>query len=333
MNRRKTLLIAALATAGLALAVWAAGAFTSGRNGELTLYGNVDIREVDMAFRISGRIASMPVEEGETVKRGQLIATLDTAPVEDRVAAASAAVGQAQAALTRAENGNRPQDIAQARARLDAASVARDYAQKDYDRRKPLVASDHISRAAWDQTVSALRQAEARLVEAREALALLEVGTRPEDLAAARAQLANARAQEASAETDLSDTRLVAPTEGVVLTRAMEPGAIAQPGQTVMTIAIARPMRIRAYVSEPDLGRVAPGMKVTIRTDSSDKTYHGTIGHISPRAEFTPKSVETEDLRTDLVYRLRIIVTDPDDALRQGQPVTITVTPVPSAGT
>lgn len=332
MNRRKTMLIAALATAGLALAVWAAGPFTNGRHDELTLYGNVDIREVDMAFRISGRIASMPVEEGETVKRGQLIATLDAAPVEDRVAAASAAAGQAQAALAKAENGNRPQDIAQARARLDAARVARDYAQKDYDRRKPLVASDHISRAAWDQTVSALRQAEARLVEAREALALMEAGTRPEDLAAARAELANARAQKASAETDLSDTRLVAPTEGVVLTRAMEPGAIAQPGQTVMTIAIARPMRIRAYVSEPDLGRVAPGMKVTIRTDSSDRTYHGTIGHISPRAEFTPKSVETEDLRTDLVYRLRIIVTDPDDALRQGQPVTITVTPSPSAG-
>lgn len=325
MNRRTIIVALVVLAAAAALAAWAGGLFGNGREDTLHLYGNVDVREVDMAFRVSGRVAAIPVEEGARVKQGQLIATIDPAPIEDRVAQASAAVGQAQANLAKAVNGARVQDIAQARARVDAAAVARDYAQKQYDRRQPLVASGTISRASWDEAVANLRQAEARLTEARQALALLEAGTRAEDIAAVRAQLANAQAQRGAATTDLGDARLVAPSDGIVLTRAMEPGAIAQPGQTVMTIALTRPMRVRAYVGEPNLGRVAPGMKVEVRTDGSDKVYHGTIGFISPRAEFTPKSVETEDLRTDLVYRMRIIVSDPDEGLRQGQPVTVTV--------
>ena len=333
MNRRTRILIAAVILF-LVVAVATRGfGLLDGRNGrELTLYGNVDIREVDMAFRLSGRIASIPVEEGQAVKQGQLLATLDAAPVEDRVAAAAAAVAQAKAVLSKAENGNREQDIAQAQARFDAARAARDNAAADYKRRKGLVESGAISKSLWDQTVTGLHQAEARLSEADEALSLLKAGTRKEDLEAARAQLASAQAQRAAAGTDLGDTKLVSPTAGTVVTRAMEPGAIAQPGQTVMTIAISRPMRVRAYVAEPDLSRISPGMKITLKADGNDKTYHGSIGYISPRAEFTPKSVETENLRTDLVYRLRIIVSDPDDALRQGQPVTISIPDARPAG-
>lgn len=325
MNRRKAIIAIVVVAALAAFTGWTLGLFGDGREDTLRLYGNVDVREVDMAFRVSGRIAGIPVDEGDRVKPGQLLATIDPAPIEDRVAQASAAVGQAQANLAKAVNGARVQDIAQARARVDAAAVARDYAQKQYDRRQPLVASGTISRASWDEAVANLRQADARLTEVRQALSLLEAGTRAEDIAAVRAQLAKAQAQRGAATTDLGDARLVAPSDGIVLTRAMEPGAIAQPGQTVMTLALTRPMRVRAYVAEPDLGRVRPGMKVEVRTDGSDKVYHGTIGFISPRAEFTPKSVETEDLRTDLVYRIRIIVTDPDEGLRQGQPVTVSV--------
>lgn len=325
MNRRKAIVTVVVIAALAAVAGWTLGLFGDGREDTLQLYGNVDVREVDMAFRVSGRLASIPVDEGDRVKPGQLLATIDPAPIEDRVAQASAAVGQAQANLAKAVNGARVQDIAQARARVDAAAVARDYAQKQYDRRQPLVASGTISRASWDEAIANLHQADARLAEARQALSLLEAGTRAEDIAAVRAQLANAQAQRGAATTDLEDARLVAPSDGIVLTRAMEPGAIAQPGQAAMTLALTRPMRVRAYIGEPDLGRVAPGMKVEVRTDGSDKVYRGTIGFISPRAEFTPKSVETEDLRTDLVYRMRIIVSDPDEGLRQGQPVTVTV--------
>ena len=110
-----------------------------------------------------------------------------------------------------------------------------------------------------------------------------------------------------------------------MLFRSREPGAIVQPGESVFTLTIDRPLRVRAYVAETDLGRIRPGMKVLVSADGLNKSYHGTIGYISPQAEFTPKSVETESLRADLVYRLRIIVSDPDGALRQGQPVTVSI--------
>ncbi len=93
----------------------------------------------------------------------------------------------------------------------------------------------------------------------------------------------------------------------------------------VYTLSLRDPVYVRAYVSEPDLGRIAPGVAVRVHTDSSDKVYRGQIGFISPRAEFTPKTVETTDLRTDLVYRLRVVVADADEGLRQGMPVTVDV--------
>ena len=140
-----------------------------------------------------------------------------------------------------------------------------------------------------------------------------------------RPQLAAAEAGRNSIATDVADATLEAPIDGTVVTRAREPGAIVQPGETVLTLSIDHPLWIRAYFAETDLSRIQPGMRVLVTADGNPKTYEATIGHISPRSEFTPKSVETEDLRTDLVYRLRVIVKNPDNALRQGQPVTIAV--------
>jgi HlyD family secretion protein len=156
-------------------------------------------------------------------------------------------------------------------------------------------------------------------------LSLLAAGSRREDVAAAEAALRAAEAARRSAATDLGDAILSASVSGTVVTRAREPGAIVAPGETVYTLSIDRPLRLRAYVAETELRRISPGMAVEVSADGNPKVYRGTIGHISPRAEFTPKSVETEDLRTDLVYRLRILVRDPDDGLRQGQPVTIRI--------
>ncbi len=326
MNRRTLIILVALLVFIIAgAATRGFGLFGTRHEASLTLYGNVDIREVDMAFRLPGRIIDIPVEEGQKVRKGTLLASLDAAPIQDRLYAAEASTAQAEALLDKARNGSRSQEIAQGRAAVAAAQAARDAAAAEYKRRQSLVEEGAISHALWDQTVAALHQSEAQLTQAKQSLSLLEEGTRKEDVTAARAQLAAAQAQRAAAGTDLRDTRLIAPTDGTIVTRAMEPGAMAAAGQTVMTIAIAQPMRVRAYVSETSLSRISPGMKVQVRSDGNGKTYDGTIGYISPRAEFTPKSVETEELRADLVYRLRIIVTNPDDALRQGQPVTINV--------
>jgi HlyD family secretion protein len=326
MNRRRVILLVLLvALIGTGVATRGFGLVARKAEGPLTLHGNVDIREVDLAFRVPGRIARIDVEEGQKVTQGQALAALDTATLDARIGEASAQVEQARAQLLKARNGNRPQDVGQARARVAAAAAAARNAEEDYGRRAPLVAPGAISRAVWDQTVAARSRARADLAGAQQALSLARTGSRPEDIAAAGAQLHAAEAARTSAATDLRDTRLIAPLDAVVETRAQEPGAIVQAGQTVMTLAINRPLRVRAYVSEPDLSRIAPGMPVEVTADGNPRTYRGTIGWISPKAEFTPRSVETENLRTDLVYRLRILVPKPDDALRQGQPVTVRV--------
>lgn len=328
MNKRP-IVIAAIAVAAVLLVVGFAtggfGLFGGNSKGKLTLYGNVDIREVDLGFRVGGRIATIGVEEGDKVKPGQQLAALDQAPVDARVAEADATVATARAKLDLLRNGSRAQDIAQARAGVAAAEAAYRKAQEDADRRKGLVGPGAISKGAWQATQAQLDTSKAQLDQAQQTYSKLKQGSRPEEIAAAKAQLQSAEAGRQAIKVDRSDTVLTAPSAGTIVTRAEEPGAIVAPGATVLTLSIDRPLRVRAYIAETDLSRIAPGMKVTVTADGNPKTYHGTIGFISPQAEFTPKTVQTEDLRTELVYRLRVIVSDPDDALRQGQPVTVTV--------
>lgn len=326
MTRRRLIVLGLLAVVVVG-AIMTRGFGLFGRDDDtaLTLHGNVDIREVDLAFRIGGRIADITIDEGEKVRAGEVLATLDTATIESRIGEADAQVAQARSQLAKLKNGNRPQEIGQARARVGVAEAAARNAERDYSRRKGLVGPGAISRDLWDQTIAERDRARAQLAEARQALFLLNAGSRSEDVAASRAQLAAAEAARRSVQTDRDDTRLLASVDSTVVTRSREPGAIIQPGETVLTLAIERPLRVRAYVAETDLSRISPGMAVQVTADGNPRTYQGTIGYISPRAEFTPKSVETENLRTDLVYRLRIIVANSDDALRQGQPVTIRV--------
>lgn len=328
MNRKKAIPIAIAAVLVLAAVLTKGfGLLGDGRDGPLTLYGNVDVREVDLAFRVGGRIEDMKVDEGDKVTKGQVLATLDMASLDSHLRQADAQVATARAEYLKARAGSRPQDIVRAEAGAKAARAAYETAQADYDRRKGLVEPGAISHAAWDQTVTQRDRAAAQLRDAEAALSLAREGSRPEDLAAAAAQLKAAEASRDAISIDTSDGTLVAPSAGTIYTRVREPGAIVQPTETVFTLTIDRPMRIRAYVSEVDLARVAPGMAITLTADGNDKTYKGRIAAIASKAEFTPKTVETADLRTDLVYQVRILVDDPDDALRQGQPVTVTVPP------
>jgi HlyD family secretion protein len=284
-----------------------------------------------MAFRVGGRIGEIAVDEGDKVKVGQKLAVIDPAPINSQIASADASIERARAQLAELRNGSRAQDVSQARAQLDSAQAALRKAQQEVDRREPLVEPGAISRDVWQATVAQRDQARAQVESARQVLSKLQTGARPEEIAAAEAQMRATQASRATLVIDRNDTSLTAAVAGTVVTRAQEPGAIVQPGQTVLTLSIDRPLRVRAYVAESDLSRVAPGMKVEVTADGNEKIYHGTIGFVSPRAEFTPKTVQTADLRTDLVYRLRITVNDPDDALRQGQPVTVKVVARPGS--
>jgi HlyD family secretion protein len=292
----------------------------------LQLYGNVDIREASLGFRVAGRLKEALRDEGDVVKAGETLARLDSEPYQHQLEQVRSQVEALRAHLDLLLAGNRPQEIAQARAQAHEREVTLANAERIYKRQEELLASRTVSVQERDDAEAAYHEAEARLRSAREQLNLLEAGFRSEDIAQAKADLARAQAISDAAELSLKDTELKAPADGVILTRAQEPGAILQVGNTVFTLSLQKPVWVRIYIAEPDLGKIHPGMKVTVYSDTApQKGYNGTIGYISPRAEFTPKSVETAELRTSLVYRLRVVVEDADESLRQGMPVTVKI--------
>ncbi len=319
------LLLVILAAAAASGAFWKWHNAESATNTDLLLYGNVDIREVDLAFRQQGRLAKMLVDEGTTVKSGDLIAELDGQPYRDSLAAAEAEVKRAQAELDKMRNGNRSQEIKRAEESVRQAEAVFRQADSDYRRQSNLATTGAASERTLEASQTAHDESAAALAAARHTLSLLKEGFRQEDIAAAEARLASSEAARAQALTALNDTQLTAPADAVVLNRVREPGSMLSNRDSVYTLSLRDPVYVRVYVSEPNLGRISQGTKVAVTTDSSGKVYQGHIGFISPRAEFTPKTVETTDLRTELVYRLRVVVSNADEGLRQGMPVTVKV--------
>jgi HlyD family secretion protein len=324
MKSKKPVVVALVIIALLAACVGGWLWYQSAREKPLTLYGNVDIRTVNMSFRVGGRLAALQVDEGDAIKAGETLGELDKGPYQNALQQAEANVAAAQAKFDLVIAGYRDEEIAQAAAQVNQAQAAWDYAQNFYQRQQGLWARRVISANELENARSSSDQAKATLKAARDKLSQYKTGNRPQEIAQAQASLQQAKAQLAQAQLDLQDTTLIAPSNGTLLTRAVEPGSMLNAGSTVLTLSLTRPVWVRAYVNEISLNQAKPGTEVQIYTDGRpDKPYRGKIGFVSPTAEFTPKTVETPDLRTDLVYRLRIIVTDADDSLRQGMPVTI----------
>lgn len=237
----------------------------------LTLYGNIDIRQVDLGFRVFGKVSKLFFDEGDQVKTGDLLALLDNVPYEEDLAKAKAALKEAESSYLKI---------------------------KEQFEKRFKVNKEAISKEDYD-----------------DAYYNLEV---------MRADVERAKAELERATTNLDDTKMYSPEEGVILTRIREPGSVLNPGVPVFTVSINNPVWIRAYINEPNLGKIYFGMPADVITDTKGlKVYKGHIGFISPVAEFTPKTVESLDLRTDLVYRLRIYVDDPTHELKQGMPVTV----------
>ena len=326
---RTTSLLAAALAAVAAIAWWMAGRHE--RSHALVLYGNVDLRQADLPFNASERVTEVLVQEGDHVERGQLMARLDTTRMEPQVAKAEADVAAEQQVVNRLRAGSRPEEIAQARANVLAAQADSANARRQYDRLVELARSSSgraVSRQDLDSARATLDVAEARLAVNRKALDLQLAGPRKEEIAQAEAQLRSDEAQLALLRRQLADTELRAPLAGVVRSRLVEPGEIASPQKAAFTLAITDPKWIRAYVAEPDLGAVREGIAASVTTDAfPSRPFRGWVGFISPIAEFTPKTVQTEELRSSLVYEIRVFVKDPGDQLRLGMPATVHLGP------
>ncbi len=294
---------------------------------QLVLYGNVDLRQIDLAFNNSERIAEVLVDEGDRVEEGQIVARLNTHRLKPQVAEAEAQVAAQREVVRRLRNGTRPEEIEQARANLQSAEADAANAQQLYDRLEGLLADSDggaVSRQEIDNAKAALAMANARTEVNRNALQLAVAGPRDEDIAEAEAKLRANEAQRDFLRQQLADAELAAPLNAVVRTRIMEPGEIASPQKSVFQLAVLNPKWVRAYVSEPDLGKIREGTGASIEVDSfPERRFEGWVGFISPVAEFTPKTVQTDELRTSLVYEVRVFVDDPENQLRLGMPATV----------
>ncbi len=362
---------------------WRANHATDGDH--ILVSGNLELTQVDISFKIAGRLTSRTVDEGQWVKKGDVIATIDPvqlreqkardqalvssavsnyqqletsiayqkATIESDVAARKAELNEAQAKLDTLLSGSRKQDIQQAEAAVTDAKAQLEFARLDWGRSQTLFKNEDISKQQYDQSRTKFDSAQAMLRQAEEKLSLVKEGPRQEDIAGGRAEVARAqaavhtaeanrlelqrkeqeltarkaeiersRAQVGISESQLDDTTVRSPIDGVVLVKSAEVGEVLAAGTTVVSIGDLEHPWLRAYVIESDLGRVKLGQKVKLTTDSfPGKVYWGTIGFISSEAEFTPKQIQTKEERVKLVYRIKIDVDNSSHELKSNMPV------------
>jgi HlyD family secretion protein len=383
MRKRIVILLVLCAIGAGAWYVWRQQNANNGNR--IVLSGNLELTQVDVSFKIAGRLVERTVDEGAWVKKGQMIARLDPvqlqhqtvrdkaitlgaesnykqletsiafqkATIESDVAARNAELGEATAKLESLLNGSRKQDIQQAEAAVADARAQLQLAQQDWERAQRLFKNEDISRQQYDQARTKLDSAGAILHQAEDRYSMVKEGPRMEDIAAQRAVVARAaaavrtaeanriellrkeqelvarravieqsRAQAGISESQLSDTTVFTPIDGVVLVKSAEVGEVLGAGTTIVTIGDLEHPWLRGYINETDLGRVKLGQKVKLTTDSfAGKAYWGIISYIASEAEFTPKQIQTKEERVKLVYRIKILVDNTSHELKNNMPV------------
>jgi HlyD family secretion protein len=290
------------------------------------IYGSVEIRTARLAFNESEIVAQVLVDEGDTVAAGQVLAKLKSQRLEAQLDAAKAQRDAQAAVLQRLKNGARVQEVATAEAQVAAGEVRFENAKKDYLRMKKTVASGGISQLTFDNAEATMNEAEADLHVLQQNLSLVKAGPRAEEIAQAQASLSALDAEVELLSIRLTDSTLRAPAQGTVESRLIEPGEMTGPSSTAFVLALNERKWVRAYLPEPQLSRLKPGTTVYVSCDSwPGERFEGQVGFITSVAEFTPKIVQTEELRTKLVYEVRIWLDDPEDQLRLGVPVTVDI--------
>ncbi len=286
--------------------------------------GTVEVRELDVAPQVPARVMRVLVDEGAAVRAGDTLVVLTQSTTRADLAQREARVRAAEAALREAVAGARPREIDRATADLRVAEAEAARAERDRDRMRPLATSGTLSRQAFDAVEAAAATAAGRLDAAREAVQLLREGTRPERLQAARAEVASARAALAATEAVAQDLVLTAPVDGTVLSRNAEPGELLPAGQSALTLGQTDEPYVRVYVSTQLLPQVRQGQRAVARLDGyPDRPIEGRVVAISPQAEFTPRIALTEQERADLVFGVKVALTDTTGLLRPGLPATV----------
>lgn len=291
----------------------------------LTFYGNIDTRTVNVGFRFLGKIENITKDEGEIVKKDEILVKLDTASLEKSLEELNEKIFASKLELSKLQTGYRQEEILEAKAAMEEAIENLNKTKDTYNRQANLFKTKSTSEENFTISQLNYKQALATLDKAKALYELRKNGYRDEDIKIQESNLKSLEIQAEKLKIDLNDSVIKAPVDGVILTRFKEIGAITNAGESILEIAKTDEFWVRAYIDEKNLGNIRPGLKMSIQTDSRSENYEGVIGFISPVAEFTPKNIETQELRADLVYSFRVIVKNPDDKIRQGMPVTLKI--------
>jgi HlyD family secretion protein len=287
----------------------------------LRISGNIEAHESVVSFKVQGRIVALPVEEGQWVNAGDILARLDSDDYRQEVQVDEAGVREREAELDLALAGSRSQDIKAAEQNVIDAKADLELKQADLQRYETLYKNDEVPAQTRDTAATAVQRAQAVYDRAKQMYDELLEGTRKEQIRISRAAVNQAHQNLTMSRIRLGYTLLRAPVSGVVLVRDAELGEVMAPGTPVVTTADLDHVWLRGYVPETDLGRVRWGQDAAVHTDSfPGKTYHGRVSFISSEAEFTPKSVETQQERVTLVYRVKIDLDNPSHELKPGMP-------------
>jgi len=314
--------------AGLALlvalsvaAAWGGRHLGGGAPKAVAVTGTIEATQVDVSVKITGRILVRLVKEGDRVTRGQVLVRLEDSELAADVRRQDAALRSAQATLRDLQKGARPQEIEDARAAVSSAEATRTMTEREYQRSDQLYTKNLIAAQDVDRARQAYEVAKAQERIARERLALLLAGSRPDQIDAARWQVTQAESALAQAQSRLREARVVSPIDGVVLRKNLEAGETANPGVPILTLVNPKDVWLRAYVPETEVGRLKVGDVAALRVDAfPNRVFTGRLIEIASEAEFTPRNVQTKKERVTLVFRIKIQIDNPDGLLKPGLP-------------
>lgn len=306
----------------LVLAALTALACSNGRDrNAITASGTIEAIEVDVASKVSGQVLTLAVEEGARVKPGDVLATIDHATADIQLRQAEAGVQLAEAQLALLVKGSRREDIQQAEAGLKQADSNLQVASDDAKRMRELARTGSVTPKQRDDAEARLVVTEAQRAAAAETLNKVRRLARPEEIQAAEARLAQARAAADLLAKTIADSTVTAPSGGIVTHKAVEAGELVSPGATLVTVAELDSVYVMIYVTEKELGRVRLGDAAEVRIDSfPDRPFTGRITYISPEAEFTPKNVQTKEDRVKLVFGVKVEIENREGLLKPGLP-------------
>lgn len=324
--KKKLIPFAVIAAVVIISAVVIAKYFLGNDSSTMRLSGNIEVTECNIGFKAPGKIASLKVDEGSRVNKGDLLAELSSGDIKALVDQSRAALEEAKVKLAELKAGSRRQEKEKARADTGSLEAELTRARKDFERAQTLYTNGAISASRYDSAKSAYETRLAQLRSAKQQQSLVEEGPRREDIKAAGLRVEQLAANLANMEEKLADTRLYAPISGVVFRKNVELGEVVQGGAAVFTVGDLDHPWVKVYVKEDRLSLVKYGQKAKVSVDTfKDRSYDGTVTFISSEAEFTPKNVQTHEERVKLVFGVKVTVENKNQELKPGMPADVLI--------